>query len=452
MNILAQIFAFLFAIFILVTIHEYGHFLVARRMGVKVLRFSIGFGKILWRWHDKKGTEYAISLLPLGGYVKLLDERETRVSAEETPQEFNHKSIWTRFLILVAGPLTNWLLAIFIIWIIFMIGFDEAKPIIGQVTPNSIAAQAGLHAGDKILAIDDRLAPSWQKVFMGLAYRLGEKSQMKIEVLPPNSPSPQTYSLDLSHWQVNGLNPDPLGSLGIQPYQPPLPAIVDKIMPSQAAAKAGLLSGDHILSINNRPVIDWYDLIKFIQANPNKTVSIVVQRGQQHLTLPLTIGERYANRLKPIGFIGVQPIAVDIPKDMQFRLQYTPLKGLIAATKETISFSMFNFVLLGKMLVGHVSLQGLGGPVTIFNSAKSAFGAGLLSYFSFIAIFSTMLAVINVLPIPGLDGGHILMLLIEKIRGRALQLTTQLWIYRIGMLLLVFIMIQALVNDVMRLF
>lgn len=454
MEVGLKIFAFLFAIFLLVTLHEFGHFIVARRLGIKTLKFSIGFGKAIWRWFGKDGTEYVIAVLPLGGYVKLLDEREGPVPDAEKHLEFNRKPLWVRTLVVIAGPLINLLLAIVAFWLVFTIGIQQIKPIIGSVTPNSIAAQAGVEAGDNIIQIDQHKTDTWQKVVLALVYRMGEKGSMHIQVQPHEMGPIQTHTLDLTHWNIDNLNPDPMQSLGFKPYMPPVTPIVFKTVVHGPADQAGLLPGDKILKIADSPINDWVGFVGYLQTHPGTTANLLIVRDNQQKMLSLTIDKKWvwSHGFKQIGYIGVQSAPITMPDSMKLLAHYSPWGALVPAWQQTVAFTVFNFVVLKKMLLGQISLQGLGGPITIFTSAGAAFIQGIVVYINFLGILSLMLACINILPIPGLDGGHLLFFLIEAIRRRPISVAAQLLAWRIGLILLIMLMLQATMNDLLRLF
>lgn len=450
MGILLQILAFLFAIFLLVTVHEYGHFWIARRFGVKTLRFSIGFGKPLWRRLGKDGTEYVIAWLPLGGYVRLCDEREGKVAEADRPFAFNRKPVWVRFLIVLAGPVTNWLLAIFAFWLVYSIGIEQLKPIIGTVTPGSIAAQAGLQPEDQILNIDGHNTPNWQQAMLAVVYRLGEKEPMQVTVQSAAGLQ-QQHTLNLTHWSVGGLTPEPLRSLGIMPYHPFIPLALAKVMPGFPAANAGLRAGDRILAVNGQAQKDWMEFVEYVQTHPGTTLQLTIERNQQPLTVPVTIARKYVFPAKTIGFLGAEPQPVAFPASMKYREHYSLLRAFLPAVQETTTLSAFNFVVFGKMLLGRISLKGLGGPITIYTTAQEAVKQGFVVYLAFLGLLSVMLACLNVLPIPGLDGGHLFYFCIEAILGRPVSVAAQVLAWRIGMVLLLLLMFQATLNDILRL-
>ena len=452
MNIFLQILAFLIAIFLLITIHEYGHFWVARKVGIKVLRFSIGFGRPLWQWQGKDGINYVIAWLPLGGYVKLLDEREGEVPLEQLPYAFNRQTVWRRFLVVSAGPAMSWLLGLLLFWLVFIIGLQQVKPIVGDVLPHSIAAQAGLPKGAQLLAIDNHPTSTWQKVLIAMIFRLGETGVMQVTAVPTHAKQPQQYTFNLSTWKVGGLNPDPLISLGITPYLPPIIPVIYKVETNQAAAHAGLLPGDQILAIDGQAIKNWQQFMQIVQQHPNKNVHVLIQRDGQHKNIAVQIGAKKISDGKVIGFLGVQAMAPHWPEAMKFTQQYSVLTAWMPAFQEAVLFSKLNFLALGKMIVGHISLRGLGGPITIFTSASLAFKQGVVIYLSFLALLSVTLACINILPIPGLDGGHLLFLLLEVLRGRPFSVAAEVLAWRLGMIFLILLMVQATMNDLLRLF
>ena len=274
MDILTQIFAFLVTILVLVSIHEAGHMFVARAFNIKVLRYSIGFGKAIWRHRSKKsGTEYVIAMLPLGGYVKLLDEREEAVPEADKHRAFNRQSLGARVAVVVAGPITNIVFAVIIYWIMFSVGVDLVKPVVGQVSPHSLAATVGFQSGDTISKVDGQAVQDWQEIMLAVVRRMGESGQMSVQTRSPTGQVAE-HIIPLSQWTTDPLNPDPLHSLGIEPYRPPQPAIVDKVKEESAAAKAGVKAGDKFVAIDGVPVKDWYDLVKTVQPASWKKIHV----------------------------------------------------------------------------------------------------------------------------------------------------------------------------------
>jgi regulator of sigma E protease len=451
MNFLIQVIAFIITILILVSFHEAGHFCVAKLLGVKVLRFSIGFGKSIYRHLGKTGTEYIIALIPLGGYVKLLDERETVVPESEKHLEFNHQPLWVKTAIVLAGPLTNIIFAIFGFWLMLILGVQTLRPIAGNIAPNSIAAKAGMQTGDEINMVDGRSTPSWQKVMFRLIDRVGETGYLIFNTKNIYTQQVHTYDLNLEHWNINPLNPDPLSSLGIQPLQPPLPAILEAVDYGSPAANAGLQPHDKILTIADHTVRDWYDLVKYLRAHPGQIATVQYLRDHKSRSTTLTI-ERKLSGFHWIGYIGVKTKSVVTPPYMLRMRQSSLLAALPEAGSETWHFLVFNFVVVKKMILGQISLSSLGGPISILKVADQALRQGFAIFFGFLALISVMLAFINILPIPGLDGGHLLNYLIEFIIRRPLSLTYQILSIRIGMFLLLLLIAFATINDILRLF
>jgi len=367
LSLLVSIIGIIITIFFVVGTHEFAHFIVARWLKVKVLCFSIGFGKTLVRWHDRKGTEYRLALIPLGGYVKMLDETEAPVKAEESQFAFNRQALYTKFLIVAAGPCMNLFCAFVLYCVIFMVGFTAIKPVIGNVAANSIAAVSGLTSNEEILRVDGSEAMTWTSVMLRLLLHLGNQDVASIEVRNMATMHTSTHSLNLSHWQLNKLNPDPLASIGITPS------------------------------------------------------------------------------ILPIPYIKVPPYLLK-------KIQYGPMKAIAKAGQEVQDFIYFNAILFGKLITGKLSLESLGGPITIFEGAGSALQYGLLPFMGFLAFLSISIGIINFLPIPGLDGGHLFIYVIESIIGRPIPEKILLLLYRFGFILIFLLVIQAVFNDLLRLF
>jgi regulator of sigma E protease len=449
MHFIIHIIVFLVTVLVLITVHEFGHFWVAKRLGVKVLRFSIGFGGPLFRWYGKDGTEYVIAWLPLGGYVKLLDGREAAVSEAEKSRAFDNQPLPSRFAIVLAGPVINALFAVLAFWLVFMIGFVQVKPVVGAVNPNSIAAAAGIQSGQEFISLNGHPTPSWQKLAMRLIGKLGDKGSMTVQAKFPTNPNVNTYTFSLQNWKVDSLNPDPITSLGIVPYQPLVPAVISKVILHSPGEQGGLRVGDKILTVDQQTVNDWFDFLKIIQSKPQQKLTITVLRDQKPLDLQIITGRKWEN-WKWLGYLGIEAKSPQWPENIKTQVKYPPISALWHSVSEVGSYLQFNFVILGKILIGKVSLRSLGGPVTIFQSAGSAFNQGLLAYLAFLGVISLMLAFVNILPIPGLDGGHLLLFGIEMILGRPLSIAAQVLILRLGLIFLIVIMFQALMNDLLR--
>ncbi len=446
---LISILGIILTIFLVVGVHEFGHFLIARLVGVKVLRFSIGFGKALFRLHDKKGTEYVIAAIPLGGYVKMVDETEEEVAKKDLPFAYNRQPFWKKLAIVAAGPFFNLLFAFLIYCSLFLIGFIGIVPIIGQIKPDSIAAEAHVKPNQEIIRINDEKTPTWTSIIVSLLQNVGDKTEITLTTKELNSAKNNQYQLNLAHWKVDNLKPDPLDSLGIVPYEPKIPAMVGKIS-RHSTAQNLLKTNDKILAVNNQKIIDWYDLQEIIDKNPLKKLDFKILRDKKIMVIPIPVGSQRDLLFHQHGYIGFSP-QFEWPK-MLLRAQKYNLSGSIShAWYEIKIFTYLNFLVIGKLLTGKISFSSLGGPITIFESAGVALNHGFVQFFSFIAFLSISIGLINILPIPGLDGGHILFQLIEVIIRRPVPLRFQILFYRLGFIFLLLLITQALINDLQRL-
>ncbi|MGD9108792.1 MAG: RIP metalloprotease RseP [Gammaproteobacteria bacterium] len=445
-HFILSVIAFLITITVVIGIHEFGHFLAARLFRIKVLRFSIGFGKKLFGFVDKKGTEYRVSVIPLGGYVKLLDENEGVVAASELHLAFNRQPVYQRIIVILAGPLLNLLLALFVFWLMFMIGFSTVKPIIGKISPNSIADLAGLKPQQEILAVDNRRTTDWSAVLIRMFFRFGSEDTMQITAKLPTKKTANNYQLNLTDWQMNELKPDPLKSLGIIPYQPYIPAIIGSVIGQVQQLKVG----DEVLAIGKYPVKDWFSLVEQIQLHPNQELQFQIKRNNEIIYAKIKIGSKRISLTRNQGFLGIKP-QFTWPEKYLNHNKYSLFPALQQAFGRTITFTKLNLVLIGKMITGDFSVRGLAGPLTIFTTAGRAFHLGLTAFLSFLGFISATIGLFNLLPIPGLDGAHICYFIIEAIIGRPVSVRVQMLAFKLGLLVILLIMLQAIINDFLRL-
>lgn len=449
MHIIISILGILITIFFVIGTHEFAHFYVARKLGVKVLRFSIGFGKKLWSWKDKSGTEYVIALIPLGGYVQMLDESEGDVAQEELPRAYNRQPFYKKFLIVLAGPVTNILCALILYWLIFLLGFTLIRPIIGEVIPDSIAAKSGLRSNQEIVGLDNHPVYSWPDFVMRLIAHVGNKDQVNITVENKNK-TKNVSTLDLRLWKLDGLSPDPFASIGLIPFTPAIPLIIGHLADNSPAISADLRLQDKIIAINKKSISKWQDVMELIRLHPDETFQFTIERNKQIITLPVKIGYKHNILIQKTGYLGIAP-KFNMPNELLRHIQYGPISAIPEALQQAYDFTYFNFMLIGKLVTGKVSLQSLGGPITIFDTAGDALNSGLVAFLNFLAFLSISIGVINLLPIPGLDGGHLFIQIIESIMGRAIKEKTLFILYRFGFMLLFCILAIALVNDLLRL-
>ncbi|CDZ76774.1 Regulator of sigma E protease [Legionella massiliensis] len=446
----STLFYFFLALLLLINIHEFGHFIVARLCGVKVLRFSFGFGKVLARWYDKRGTEYAWSLLPLGGYVKMLDEAEGEVPVNERHLAFNNKSVWARIAIIVAGPFFNFIFAFVALWLVLVIGIQSLAPMIDDVKPGSIAAKAGLQAKEEILALDNKPINSWRDFQFALMPLLGSQAEIPISVKSLDNTQRKNLVLPLANWELDSKKPDPLGSLGIVPFIPKIPPVIGEVVADTPAQSAGLKQGDIIKQLNGKPLDDWLDLVEFVRLHPNEQLSLLLNRQGQDETVSLHIGSK-GDKGQNEGFLGLRSQAVNWPKQWLRLERQGPIDAMGTAFRQTVELTGATFSLIGRFATGKLAMQSISGPVGIAQGAGESARSGLTYYLSFLALVSISLGVLNLLPIPMLDGGHLLYCIIELIRGQPLtDGVKSIGIY-MGLIFLVGLMLLALSNDISRL-
>ena len=450
MSALYMIVGTLVALGVLVTFHEFGHFWVARRCGVKVLRFSVGFGTPLLRWHDRQGTEFVVAAIPLGGYVKMLDEREGDVPADQLDQSFNRKTVGQRIAIVAAGPVANFLLAIAFFWVLAMMGSQQVRPVIGAVESGSLAAQAGLVAGQEIVSIDGQPTVGWSNVNLQLVRRLGESGAIQVAVRGPDSDVESSHQLVLHDWLKGADEPDPIKSLGIRPWRPELPAVLAELDPKGPAQAAGLKTGDKLLSMNGQAINDWQQVVDWVRLRPAARIDLRVERDGVALEVPVVLAARGEGDAAT-GYLGAGVKGVDWPPAMIREVSYGPVAAIGEGVKRTWTMSVLTLDSLKKMLFGELSVKNLSGPITIAKVAGASAQSGVADFLNFLAYLSISLGVLNLLPIPVLDGGHLLFYLIEWARGRPLSDRVQGWGMQIGISLVVGVMLLALINDLGRL-
>lgn len=450
MSALYMIVGTLVALGVLVTFHEFGHFWVARRCGVKVLRFSVGFGMPLLRWHDKQGTEFVVAAIPLGGYVKMLDEREGEVPPDQLDQSFNRKTVRQRIAIVAAGPIANFLLALVFFWGLAMLGSEQVRPVIGGVEAGSVAARAGLGAGQEIVAIDGEPTSGWAAVNLQLVRRLGESGSLQLLVREQGSTVDSSRELVLDNWLKGADEPDPIRSLGIKPWRPALPPILAELDPKGPAQAAGLKTGDRLLALDGQPVSDWQQVVDSVRVRPDTKIVLRVERDGAPIDVPVTLAARGESKA-PTGYLGAGVKAVEWPPEMIREVSFGPVAAIGEGARRTWTMSILTLDSLKKMLFGELSVKNLSGPITIAKVAGASAQSGVADFLNFLAYLSISLGVLNLLPIPVLDGGHLLFYLIEWARGRPLSDRVQGWGIQIGISLVVGVMLLALVNDLGRL-
>lgn len=449
-SVLWNLVAFVIALGVLITVHEFGHFWVARRCGVRVERFSIGFGRALWRRTDRQGTEYIIAMIPLGGYVKMLDERVETVAPEQRHQAFNNKTVLQRAAIISAGPIANFLFAILAYWIVFIIGVPSFRPVIGEIAPQSIAAIAEISPGMELKSVDGIETPDWESVRLALVTKIGD-AQTEVEVAPFGSSQKVSKTLDLRHWSFEPDKEDPVRSLGMIPRGPQIESVLAEVQQGSAAQKAGLQTGDRIVKVDGQLLGRWSTLVKRIHDGPGKPLILEIERNGAPLSLTLIPDTKPVGKDKAVGFAGIIPKVLPLPDEYKTIRQYGPFSALYQAGDKTWQLMRLTVSMLGKLITGDVKLNNLSGPISIAQGAGASAGVGFVYYMMFLALISVNLGIINLFPLPVLDGGHLLFLAIEKLKGGPVSERVQDYSYRIGSILLILLMGLALFNDFSRL-
>ena len=444
--------AFIVAISVLVAVHEFGHFWVAKRLGVKVLRYSIGFGRPLWKKSfGPDQTEYVIAALPLGGYVKMLDEREGEVPDSEKDRAFNRQPVAKRIAIVAAGPFFNFIFAALAYWMMLSIGVTGLKPVIGNIAEDSVMARAGFELNDEIVSINGQATPIWDVALQELAVSALNRETAEIVVKKNNNLSfKQTIDFQtLKQYEEPG---EALQAIGLEYWRPDVEAVVGKVLKDSPAARAGLKSDDKIIAVNGIVVNNWFDLVKYVSTRPNEEIQFEIIRGAKQHALNIT-PKQIERDGKKIGQIGIGPATMpNIPDEMKQEYQYPVLAGLVHATEKVWRNSVLTLKMIGKLITGQVSLKNLSGPINIAVYAGYSASAGMARFLDFLAIVSISLGVINLLPIPVLDGGHLLYYGIEIIKGRPVSENFEMLGQRIGIMIIIMMMALAIGNDLSRLF
>ncbi|MBM7071772.1 sigma E protease regulator RseP [Shewanella sp. 202IG2-18] len=462
MDFLWNLGAFIVALGILVTAHEYGHFWVARKCGVKVERFSVGFGKAIWKRTAKDGTEYVIAMIPLGGYVKMLDERVEEVPEHLLDQAFNRKSVWQRIAVVAAGPIANFLFAIFVLFIMYFIGVPSLKPVIDGTKSDSPASKIIVNEPTQILSIDGKAVRDWEEANLALVGEIGAK-ELTIKVAPLSQnvdlsaddefsqSQGKAYRLDTRNWKFDPDKESAITALGLNVYRPKVEPIVAKVSEGSSAQLAGVMVNDKIISIDGQPYEGWGEFVKLIQSSPEKNLKFVVERAGQRITLNVVPKSVTNADGKPIGLVGIAPKQPKWPESMRIQMEYGIVGSFVNALDRTWELTAVSLKTMAKLFTGDVSVKSLSGPISIAQGAGRSADYGFVRFLGFLALISVSLGIINLMPVPILDGGHLLFYFVEVITGKPVPEKVQDIGFRIGAALLLVLMSVALFNDFSRL-
>jgi len=451
MSFVHTLAAFVVALGVLIVVHEYGHYLVARLCDIKVLRFSVGFGRPIARWRSGRDrTEWVIAAVPFGGYVKMLDEREGPVVPEELARAFNRQSVWKRFVVVIAGPLFNFVFAIAVYAGLFMYGLPEARPVVAEPLAGTPAAIAGFHAGDIVRTIDGRPVQTWQEVRWHVLQAALQHDSLRVEIANQRDQL-SLLDLDLRGVSDADVEADVLGRVGLHLYRPMLEPVLGKLVPGSPGEAAGLVSGDKITEADGRPIESWDALVSAVRARPGQRMILTVERGGSLRTIEVT-PEAVDSDGERIGRIGAAPYVPPSRADrILIRVQYGLFESVSKAAQKTTDIAVFSLRMIGKMVIGEVSWKHISGPVTIADFAGQSAQLGWISYLTFLALISISLGVLNLLPIPLLDGGHLMYYTVEIIKGSPVSERTMELGQRVGLALLLVMMAFAFYNDFNRL-
>jgi len=451
MNFLFTLAAFAVTLGVMIVVHEYGHYRVARWCGVKVLRFCVGFGKpVFVRRYGADQTEWVLAAFPLGGYVKMLDEQEGEVAAHELHRAYNRQSVYRRCAIVVAGPLANLIMAVLLYWLLFMLGVPGVKPMLGEPSATTPAAQAAFQRGEVITRIGGEAVATWQDARWSMLQQVLDAPTLEFEVETPQH-TVAVRTLDVSSVTSDDLENDFLEKLGLVHFQTDIAAKIGALQPEGAAAKAGFKVGDEIVAVNRQDVRRWEDWVQWVRQSPQKVLSVKIRRGNEQLVLditPATVGESG----KTIGRVGASPmIDREMFKTLLTEVRYPPHKAFAKALTKTWETSVFSLKMLLRMVTGQVSWKNISGPITIADYAGQSAQMGWIAYLSFLALISISLGVLNLLPVPLLDGGHLLYYMAEILKGSPVSEKTMEIGQQIGIAILLTLMLFAFYNDINRL-